>query len=114
MHPDLAVEMLSGGSATEGGRRDRRGRARAVRRTGYPEGLRGDAIPIGSRIVALVDAFDSLVGDRRLHQAATIAAANAQLVRSAGTDFDPDVVAAWLRYSDAVLPSGARENERRL
>jgi response regulator RpfG family c-di-GMP phosphodiesterase len=114
MHPDLAVEMVSGGSALEpvaeivGAVRER------FDGTGYPDGVRGDDIPIGARVVALVDAFDSLAGGQRLHQPASISAANAHLVRSAGLHFDPDVVAAWLRYADAVLPSDEPENERKL
>jgi putative two-component system response regulator len=113
MHPDLAYEMLSGTDALKpiadivGAVRER------FDGSGYPDGLRGDAIPLGSRIVALVDVFDSITGGQRLHPTASVAATNAQLVRSAGTHFDPAVVAAWLRYADAMLPDAAPGGGRR-
>jgi response regulator RpfG family c-di-GMP phosphodiesterase len=68
--------------------------------SGYPFGLRGDAIPLGSRILHLADTFDSLVTlCMALERSAD--AVNIELVRHAGTRFDPDVVATWLRSSDA-------------
>jgi putative nucleotidyltransferase with HDIG domain len=70
---------------------------------GYPRGLAGEAIPIGARIIAVVDAFDALTSSRVYRDAVCIAAANAELVRGAGTHFDPAVVAAWLRCADDIL-----------
>ncbi len=71
--------------------------------SGYPAGLRHDAIPIGSRIVAIAESFDSLTGGGLGDDPVSVAAANAELVRAAGTRFDPAVVAAWMRYADADL-----------
>ena len=63
---------------------------------GYPDGLVGDAIPLESRIVAVCDAFDAMVSDRPYRGAMTRDAAIAELRASAGTQFDPRVVQAFL------------------
>jgi putative nucleotidyltransferase with HDIG domain len=68
--------------------------------TGYPRGLRRAAIPIGARIIAVVDAFDALTSCRVYRDPMCVDWANAEIVREAGSQFDPDVVAAWLRYQD--------------
>lgn len=66
--------------------------------TGYPDGLAGDAIPLPSRIIAVVDAFDAMVGgedgaeQRPYRQPKTIAEAVVELEDCAGTQFDPRVV----------------------
>jgi len=69
--------------------------------TGYPHGLAGDAIPIGARVIAAVDAFDALTSGRVGHLP-SVERANAELVRGAGSQFDPEVVAAWLRCVDRM------------
>ena len=74
---------------------------------GYPRGLKGDAIPIGARIIAMVDVFDALTSSRVFRDGVNIDEANAELVRGAGTHFDPDVVGAWLRCVDACLAASA-------
>jgi diguanylate cyclase (GGDEF)-like protein len=63
---------------------------------GYPDGLAGDAIPLESRIVAVCDAFDAMVSDRPYRSAMSRAAAVLELRVSAGTQFDPLVVDAFL------------------
>ena len=70
---------------------------------GYPAGFQRMQIPIGARIVAVADAYDVLSAtpawsNRRLSRDE----ANAELVRAAGTYFDPDVVRAWLRASERL------------
>ena len=69
---------------------------------GYPRRLRGGAIPIGARIIAVAEAFDSLSGGSDTPTSQSIDAANAQLVRHSGSWFDPKVVNAWLRCQDAA------------
>jgi HD-GYP domain-containing protein (c-di-GMP phosphodiesterase class II) len=63
---------------------------------GYPEGLQGDAIPLGSRIIAVVDAYDAMAVDRVYRKAPGHAYAMQELRRCAGTQFDPAVVDAFL------------------
>ncbi len=68
--------------------------------TGYPDGLSGDEIPIGARILAVADTFDAIVSPRPYRAAATHKRAIDVLHEESGTHFDPDVVQAFLnRYS---------------
>lgn len=63
---------------------------------GYPAGLAGDDIPIASRIVATIDAYCAMIDERSYKQAFSPGYARAELLRCAGTQFDPIVVAAVL------------------
>jgi diguanylate cyclase (GGDEF)-like protein len=65
--------------------------------SGYPTGLHGEAIPIGSRIVLVADAFDAMTTDRCYRGAMPVEAALAELRRCSGLQFDPAVVAALER-----------------
>jgi HD-GYP domain-containing protein (c-di-GMP phosphodiesterase class II) len=60
--------------------------------SGYPDGLAGPEIPLGSRIIAVCDAFDAMVSDRSYARAKTAEEAAAELRRCAGTQFDPRIV----------------------
>jgi diguanylate cyclase (GGDEF)-like protein len=64
--------------------------------TGYPDGLRGEDIPLGARIFAVADAFDAMTYDRPYSRAIPVAAACAEIERCAGTHFDPSVAATFL------------------
>ena len=64
--------------------------------TGYPEGLSQDSIPLGSRIVFVADAFDSMTSQRPYRPALRRAEALRELERCAGSQFDPDVVDAFI------------------
>lgn len=66
---------------------------------GYPAGLKGEEIPLGARIIAVVDAFDTMITDRIYRQGQSVEYALAELRRMAGRQFDPDVVEAF----DAVV-----------
>jgi HD-GYP domain-containing protein (c-di-GMP phosphodiesterase class II) len=70
---------------------------------GFPRGLFNDAIPMPARIVAVADAFDALTGHVEDPDADIRDAANAELVRYAGSHFDPAVVRAWLRVPEPEL-----------
>jgi diguanylate cyclase (GGDEF)-like protein/putative nucleotidyltransferase with HDIG domain len=59
--------------------------------TGYPDGLKGEAIPIGARILAAVDCLDALASDRQYRKALPIDQAVGVVVRDAGKAFDPRV-----------------------
>jgi putative nucleotidyltransferase with HDIG domain len=64
--------------------------------TGYPDGLRGEAIPLLARIVAVADAYDAVTHDRPYRTHLPHAAAMRELERRAGTQFDPHIVAVAL------------------
>ena len=61
--------------------------------SGYPNGLAGEAIPIGARILAAVDCLDALASDRQYRKALPLDEAMAKVVADAGKSFDPQVVA---------------------
>ncbi|MGH9379778.1 MAG: HD domain-containing phosphohydrolase [Thermoanaerobaculia bacterium] len=63
---------------------------------GYPDGLAGEAIPLGSRIIAVVDAFDAMTSDREYRKARSVEEAVAELRAERGKQFDPKVVDAFL------------------
>ncbi len=60
--------------------------------SGYPDGLRGEDIPIGARILTVVDCFDALASERPYRKALTTSEAMAVVKSKAGTQFDPGVV----------------------
>lgn len=64
--------------------------------TGYPEGLRGEEIPLGARIVALIDAWTAMTTDRPWRPALPHEKAIEEIKKGAGTQFDPKVVEAFL------------------
>ncbi len=64
--------------------------------TGYPDGLRGEDIPLGARIIAVADAFDAMTSDRPYRPALSHEQAVIELIENAGTQFDPEVVDALL------------------
>ena len=66
---------------------------------GYPFGLRGHDIPLGARLIAVAEAFDTMRAGP-LGEPNPVDIANAELVRGAGTLFDPDVIKTWLRCLD--------------
>ncbi len=63
---------------------------------GYPAGLAGDEIPLGSRIVAIVDAFDAMISNRSYRRGLPLKEALERLQESAGTQFDPRIVSHFL------------------
>ena len=85
--------------------------ARLVRSTherydghGYPDGLQGDEIPLGSRIVAVCDAYEAMVSERPYRPALSVDEAVAELRHHAGTQFDPDVVDVFTAALDKRTP----------
>jgi diguanylate cyclase (GGDEF)-like protein len=60
--------------------------------SGYPDGLRGEQIPLGSRIIAVCDAFDAMTAARPYRNAGTVDAALNEIRRCSGSQFDPRVV----------------------
>ena len=71
--------------------------------TGYPQGLKGDEIPLSARIVALADVYDALISRRVYKNAYSREMAKAIIVKDRGTHFDPVVVDAFLACEDEFL-----------
>ena len=69
---------------------------------GYPEGLKGEEIPIGARIVSLVDAYDAMVSERPYKEKSNKGEVIAKLKEESGKQFDPKVVEAFLRIADRL------------
>jgi two-component system cell cycle response regulator len=68
--------------------------------SGYPDGIAGEQIPMGARIVAVADAFCAITEDRPYAQARSTDSARHELQSGAGTQFDPAVIAAFLTTLD--------------
>jgi response regulator RpfG family c-di-GMP phosphodiesterase len=83
--------------------------------SGFPDGLRGDAVPFFARLVGVADAFDAMTSGRTYRPAMPVDRALQELSDHAGTQFDPDVVAAFLRAygSGTRLPIATPRIERR-
>lgn len=104
-HPGIGAEIL-GGVAEEPLRM-----ARTVALThherwdgqGYPQGLKGVAIPLAGRICAVVDVFDALVSPRPYKKAWSVDDAVALLVKDRGSHFDPEVVDAFVAHLEEIL-----------
>jgi diguanylate cyclase (GGDEF)-like protein/putative nucleotidyltransferase with HDIG domain len=70
--------------------------------TGYPDGLKGDHIPLAARIITVADCFDTMVSERAYKRARTLNEAMDELNRCRGTQFDPEIVEAFLRSLEAT------------
>ncbi len=80
--------------------------------TGYPEGLKGEKIPLPARVFSIVDAFDAMTTDRPYRAALSIDHAAGEIAKMAGTQFDPEVVGVFVpmceRLPMPVSPLGPR------
>jgi diguanylate cyclase (GGDEF)-like protein len=74
---------------------------------GYPDRLMGPQIPAGARIIAVCDAYDAMTSDRAYRPAMSIDSALAELRSAAGTQFDPEVVSAFLRAKETSTQSAS-------
>ncbi len=79
---------------------------------GYPDGTAGESTPLAARVVAVADAFDAMTSDRPYRAGMPVARAFAELTTGAGTHFDPECVAAFVRIRpklEAMLEKDAAE-----
>lgn len=63
---------------------------------GYPDGLKGEEIPRGARIICVLESFDAMISDRPYRKGMSFDDAIAEIKRCSGTQFDPEVVRAFL------------------
>lgn len=64
--------------------------------SGYPDGLSGESIPLLSRIIAVVDAYDAMINNRSYKSAISVSSAMEELEQCAGSQFDPFIVSEFL------------------
>ena len=103
-HPVLGAEALANAGLHEAARIVRHHHER-VDGKGYPDGLRGDEIPLEARVIHVADAFDAMTSDRPYARARGEDEALVEVVRHVGTQFDRRCVAAFV----ATLPVPAEE-----
>jgi HD-GYP domain-containing protein (c-di-GMP phosphodiesterase class II) len=104
-HPEVGARILE-----HAGMRDIAAWVRAhherVDGHGYPSNVSGDAISLEARILSVADAYEAMIADRPYRSGMPPSAARQELLRCAGTQFDPQVVAAFLRALDAEGAEG--------
>jgi HD-GYP domain-containing protein (c-di-GMP phosphodiesterase class II) len=107
-HPVEGAELLVGNPALEPARDAVLFHHEHWDGSGYPFGRRAHQIPLDGRIVAIADAFDAMTADRPYRRRQSAARALEELARRSGTQFDPELVRAFMRLpSLAVLSRGA-------
>ena len=70
--------------------------------TGYPEGLKGESIPLLARVISVADAFDAMLSDRVYRSKLNLEEARQQLINGAGTQFDSRVVSVFIELIDKL------------
>ena len=81
--------------------------------TGYPEGLKGEMIPLAARIMAIADVFDALVSERIYKKTMDPIDAFDVIIKSAGSHFDPDIVHAIINIKDVIISASKQSLERK-
>ena len=82
--------------------------------SGYPRGLRGEEIPLGSRIFSVADTLDAITSDRPYRPKQTLQAAKEEIQRFAGRQFDPHVVETFLAMPDHIWDDLRREIDNQI
>jgi putative nucleotidyltransferase with HDIG domain len=107
-HPRDGARMLAGVSAADEVCRVAAEHHERWDGRGYPAGLSGDRIDFNARVVTVADAFDAMTSERPYRPPFGYEEAAAELGRCAGTQFDPDIVRAFLREPRARLEAVIR------
>jgi putative nucleotidyltransferase with HDIG domain len=81
--------------------------------TGYPRGLRGEDIPFGARVFAIVDAVDAMIYKRPYNQPMSFRSAAEEVRRCSGTQFDPELIHTTLDYLFENLPREKTKAEKK-
>ncbi len=97
LHPELGAEILAPIKQLEAVIPVVRHHQERCDGQGYPGGLKGDEIPLASRVIAVADAFDAMTTDRPYRPRLSDQAAATEIERCAGSQFDPKVAEAFLR-----------------
>ena len=81
---------------------------------GYPDGLKGDQIPLASRILSVADVFDAITSERPYQKAASVGFAVGYLQQNVGTQFDGDCVAAFMAGFSEIVEARDRFQDTKL
>ena len=79
--------------------------------SGYPQGLKGNEIPIYSRIIAIADTYDAMTSSRSYRQALSHEQARDEIIRYSGTQFDPDIVEVFKKVENIFRQAKENPNE---
>lgn len=95
-HPQIGYWILDGIHGLEPGSEIVLAHQEKFDGMGYPRGLKGEEIPLGARIFAVIDCFDAITSDRPYRKASTYEEARAEIERCSGTQFDPLIAQYFL------------------
>jgi putative nucleotidyltransferase with HDIG domain len=107
-HPAAGYEILRGVDFLDGASEIVHAHHERFDGQGYPRGLAGAEIPLGARIFSVADAFDAMTSDRPYRKAMAGPDALAEILRNSGTQFDPEVVSAFLGVYQKHFAPGQR------
>jgi putative nucleotidyltransferase with HDIG domain len=107
-HPEFGASLLKRIPFLSGAREIVQSHHEKFDGSGYPKGLKGEQIPIGARIFAVVDVFDALTTDRPYKAALSYRSAADMIARESAVHFDPEAVEAFLKIPFGILLETAR------
>ena len=110
-HPVMAEKVLSNLSRFQAILPIVRHHHEAFDGSGYPDGLKGDEIPLGARVLSLVDSYDAMTSARSDRPAMSIEAALRQIVEYAGKQFDKSLVKDFIEFINDTAGSHKRGDE---
>ncbi|GIV00532.1 MAG: hypothetical protein KatS3mg014_2147 [Actinomycetota bacterium] len=105
MHPVLGAQIVAPITFLDGAEQLVRHHHERFDGTGYPDGLRGEEIPLAARVFAVADAFDAMTSDRPYRPAMSLERAVGEIVDGAGTQFDPEVVRVFVELVEEGPPA---------
>ncbi|MEX1254489.1 MAG: HD-GYP domain-containing protein [Dehalococcoidia bacterium] len=110
-HPGIGHEMLHDIAFLSGAAEIVHAHHERFDGKGYPRGLLGDEIPLGARIFAIGDTLDAMTSDRPYRKALPAEVARWEILRHSGTQFDPQVVQAFLLVFDQLAKKAEEDHE---
>ena len=113
-HPNLGADLFSNIKQLENISQIIRYHHEWYNGKGYPDGLIGEKIPLGSRIINIADACQAMTSDRPYRKALSKREAITELKRCAGSQFDPEIVMAFIIILNGFIPEQVGLNRKRI